>query len=255
MPVARRRSIVGAVERATRSRVTAITALVLIAVAASIVAGIGRRVHRATETRQIPSTRTLAISVRASDVVVSGVSGSVASVESRELWTGSDPPVGVLMLGPVLRLRSTCPGSRPLDLLWSFGARCSVRYIVRTPRQRAARIVIDEGDATLAGLAGPLSVTMQTGDLRASGLLSARATIRLGVGDAQIAFARAPSSLRVVVGVGDASALLPPGRYAIAARASVGDVRIGPGIVEDPSSPRTIVVTSGVGDVHVDARG
>jgi hypothetical protein len=96
---------------------------------------------------------------------------------------------------------------------------------------------------------------MQTGDLQASGLRSSRATVRLGVGDAHVAFARAPLSLRVVVGVGDASALLPPGRYAIDARASLGDVRIGSGIVEDPSSPRSIVVTSGVGDVHVDASG
>jgi hypothetical protein len=243
------------VERASRSRIPTILALVLIAMIGSVVARIGLRVHRAIETRQIPSGRTLAISVRASDVLVSGVSGSVASVESRELWTGSDPPSGVFTLGSVLRLRSTCPGSRPLDLLWSFGARCSVRYVVRSPRQRAAQIVIDEGDATLVDLAGRLSVTMQTGDLHASGLRSSRATVRLGVGDAHVAFARAPSSLRVVVGVGDASALLPPGRYAIDARASLGDVRIGSGIVEDPSSPRSIVVTSGVGDVHVDASG
>jgi hypothetical protein len=234
--------------------VTVLTTLVIVALAASIVAGIGRRVHHTNGRRSIPSTGRLTISVRAADIAVAGVDGNGASVELHETWTGSDRPAGAVTVGSTLHLRGGCPGSRHLHL-WSFGPRCSLRYVVRTPRGRATRIVARVGDATLTNLSGPLSATMQTGDLHASGIGSSRVTVRIGVGDAHLAFIRAPSALGVDVDVGDAQIVLPAGRYAIDARASLGDVRIGPGIVEDPSSPRKIVVTSTVGDVHVDASG
>lgn len=150
--------------------------------------------------------------------------------------------------------RGGCPGSRHLHL-WSFGGRCSLRYVVRTPRRRATRIVAWAGDATLTNLTGPLTATMQTGDLHATGIGSSRVTVRIGVGDAHIAFVRPPASLGIAVDVDDANVVLPAGRYAIDARSSFGDVRIGHGIVEDPASKRSIVVTSTVGDVHVDAHG
>jgi hypothetical protein len=254
MPWPRRGSIVGGVERPSRSRVTAIIALVVVAVASSIVAGIGRRVHHTSERRVIPSAGRLTISVRAADIAIAGVGGNVASVELHETWTGSDRPAGAVTVGSTVLLRGGCLGSRFL-LLSSFGTRCSLRYLVRTPRGRATRLVARVGDATLTNLTGPLSATIETGDLHASGLGSSRVTVRIGVGDARIAFVRAPSSLAVDVDVGDAQIVVPAGRYAVVARASLGEVQIGHGIVEDPSSTRKIVVTSTVGDVHVDAAG
>jgi hypothetical protein len=254
MPLARCGSIVGGVERPSRSRVTAIIALVIVAVVGSVVAGIGRGVHHTTERRVIPSAGRLTISVRAADIAVAGVGGDDASVEQHETWTGSDRPAGAVTVGSTLLLRGGCPGSRHLHL-WSFGPRCSLHYLVRTPRGRSTRIVARVGDATLTNLTGPLSATMQTGDLHASGIGSSRVTVRIGVGDAHIAFIRGPASLAVDVDVGDAQIVLPAGRYAVVARASLGDVQIGHGIVEDPSSTRKIVVTSTVGDVHVDASG
>ncbi|MEO9176085.1 MAG: DUF4097 family beta strand repeat-containing protein [Gaiellales bacterium] len=241
-------------ERPSRSRVTAITALVIVALVGSIVAGIGRRVHHASDLVLLPPSGQLTISVRAADITVAGGASNDASVESRETWTGSARPARAVTVGSTLLLRGGCPGSHHLHL-WSFGARCSLSYLVRTPRGRATRIVARVGDTTLTNLTGPLTATMQAGDLHATGIGSSRVTVRLGLGDAHIAFDRPPVSLGVTVDVGDAHVVLPAGRYAIDAHSSFGDVQIGHGIVEDPSSSRRIVVTSTVGDVHVDASG
>lgn len=244
------------VHRPSRSRVTAITALVIVALLGSIVAGIGRRVHHTSERVQLRSATRLTISVRAADFIVAGVEGNDSSVESRATWTGSDRPTSAVTVGSALLLWGGCPSSQHLHLqLWSFGARCSLRYLVRTPRGRATRIAAHVGDATLTNLTGPLTATMQTGDLHATGIGSSRVTVRIGVGDAQIAFVRPPVSLAIAVEVGDAHVVLPAGRYSIDARTSIGGVQIGHGIVDDPSSRRRIVVTSTVGDVHVNASG
>jgi hypothetical protein len=234
--------------------VTVIMALVIVAVVGSIIAGVGRRVHHTSERRPIPAGGRLTISVRAAEIAIEGVGGNHASVELHETWTGSDRPAGAVTVGSTVLLRGGCLGSRFL-LLSSFGPRCSLRYLVRTPRGRATRLVARVGDATLTNLTGPLDATMQTGDLHASGLGSSRVTVRIGVGDAHVAFVRAPSSLGVDVDVGDARIVVPAGRYAIDARATLGEVQIGQGIVEDPASTHRITVTSTVGDVHVDASG
>ncbi|HEY1480219.1 MAG TPA: hypothetical protein VGF46_09325 [Gaiellales bacterium] len=242
------------ISRGARShaRVVCIAVLIVIAVAASIVAGAGRRVHHITVRRQLTSTRALDLAIRSADVSISPVSVGPSTVEARESWTGGRPPSGVVVgIHRDVELGSSCPSSQ---YFWPLGARCSVRYAVRVPG-RTLGITMQTGDLTLSGIAGTLSATLQTGDLRASALRATAVTVHVGVGDAHISFSGRPASVGVQIGIGDASVLLPRGRYDIVARASVGDVRIGAGIVQDPTSARRIVVRSNVGDVHLDADG
>jgi hypothetical protein len=244
-----------AVGHGARARVVVLLALILVAVTASIFAAIGRRVYHSTERRQVANARTLTVSTRAADVSISGGPGSSATIESHEEWTGTRAPgQSSIALGPVITLDSRCPSSVHLHL-WRFGAHCSVQYAVRMPLRSALHVAVGSGDLELVRIAGALETTTQTGDLNASRIGSSRATIHVGVGDAQIDFARAPVSLHVQVGIGDAVVVLPPGRYAVDARTAVGNVLIGSGIVQDPSSRRTIFVRSDVGDVQVVAGG
>lgn len=257
-----RRAIVKRVEEAAiprrlrpRRRVVYGAVLVAIVVVASIAAGAGQRVYHATVRRELAHPDAVLVRVSAADVTIVGARGAPAVAQAHETWTGARRPSGESSAGSSgFVLRSRCPSSLHLHL-WRFGARCSVRYTLRTPAAKRLGVTMDVGELHVTGIAGAFSDRTGTGDLYASSLRSARTTIVVGVGEAHLSFSRRPTSVGVRIGVGDAFLELPRGRYDIDAGASVGEVRIGPGIVQDASSPRTIVVRSSVGDVHIDARG
>jgi hypothetical protein len=220
-----------------------------------VVADVGRRVHHADAVRALAHPRALSVQIAAADVTIVGGPGAGATVHAHESWSGSQRPSGTTAVRAArLLLSSRCPASPNLHL-WRFGAFCSVRYQLRTPAATPLHVSMGTGELHVTGVSGAFSATTGAGDLYASALRSPRTTVHLDVGEAHLSFARTPSSVRVQIGVGDAYVVVPRGRYDIDARASVGEVRIGPGIVQDPSSRRTIVVDSSVGDVSVDARG
>jgi hypothetical protein len=236
-------------------RVVGTAALIAIAVGGSLVASAGRTAHHFTVRRELAHPRAVVVQVSAADVAIAGGRARSATVEARETWAGSQQPTGRIGVTPArsyLLLGSKCADSQHLQL-WRFGAHCSVRYTVHTPATNGLAVAMGTGDLTVTGIAGPFSDSTETGDLHASALRSLLVTVHVGVGDAHVSFSRPPSSVTLVVGVGDGSVLLPRGHYDIDARASVGDVRIGAGIVQDPTSLRKITVSSNVGDVHVDA--
>ncbi|WP_141915485.1 hypothetical protein [Klugiella xanthotipulae] len=74
------------------------------------------------------------------------------------------------------------------------------------------------------------------------------------VGDIRIETETKPETVRAVTEVGTVRVLVPTGTYSAVVESDIGGARVS-GIVVDPAAPRSILVTSNVGDVRVDAVG
>ena len=73
------------------------------------------------------------------------------------------------------------------------------------------------GQLQVDGLTGPLTADTGSGPLNASGIASATARVSTGGGSAWISFTKAPQSVQVTTGSGDAVLVLPGGPYAVSA--------------------------------------
>jgi hypothetical protein len=71
-----------------------------------------------------------------------------------------------------------------------------------------------------------------------------------GSGDVHVGAACAPEHLSLVTGSGDATALVPPGRYRISAIGPAGKERV-TGVLRDPRAAFTIDAHSATGSVTV----
>lgn len=185
-------------------------------------------------------------------------------VERRiEVWKagGSKPDISWSMSGSTLTLKVKCG--------WGIGS-CSVHHIVRVPRDVAVTVRGDNsdisadgfsaplaltstnGDISASGETGPLELDATNGDIAATGVRSSRITARTTRGDLSLSFAAAPSGVRASATEGDVTVRLPgdaPG-YHLDLHSTVGDINH-PGLSDTAGSPRTISLTTTVGDINL----
>ena len=105
------------------------------------------------------------------------------------------------------------------------------------------------GRLQVDGLTGPLTADTGSGNFTASGVASATARVSTSGGSAWMSFTKAPQSVQVTTGSGDAVLVLPGGPYAVNANSAGG-----PELVSVPVSLKaasTVTVSTGGGELQV----
>jgi hypothetical protein len=147
------------------------------------------------------------------------------------------------LAGGVLRITSRCPkivvGS------------CSASYELAVPETVAVDVQTTDGGVRVTGFRGSASVQTHSGTVDVEAYCGFDLSATSGSGNVHVAAACAPQRLDLRTGSGDATALVPPGRYRISAASGTGAERV-TGVVRDPRAPFTIDVHSGSGSVIVE---
>jgi hypothetical protein len=120
-------------------------------------------------------------------------------------------------------------------------------------RAGAVNARADSGTIAVRGASGPVRLRAASGNVVASGLRGPAARAEVESGDIRLAFASPPRAVDVLVASGDATIVVPPGRYRLDVRAGPGGVRT-VGVVSDPRATARISVRSPSGGAIVRSR-
>jgi DUF4097 and DUF4098 domain-containing protein YvlB len=172
----------------------------------------------------------------AGEIVVNESDRTGVHVTETLHWRGEKPQNGHRVDAGTLTLRYQCDD-------------CAVDYRVEVPKGLDVKIDSGSGTITLRQLTGPVSAATGSGDIEARGLTGRQVTATTGSGEVKLRFAAAPDNVRVETGSGDGVVWVPSGSYNVTTNAGSGDKEIS--VVQDPSSPRTVVVKTGSGDARV----
>jgi hypothetical protein len=195
----------------------------------------GQQVHQATA---------LDLTGTSGDVrVTSGAKAGTIEVIRHVTWgMGGQPRPDEQVNGQTLSIDSRCNGG--------FMSMCSIDYQVMVPDGAAVTIGLGSGDVQLDGALGAVKVETGSGSVDANGLKSTNTVLRTGSGDLDLSFATAPSQVDLRTGSGDVTMSVPKGdNYAVDVATGSGDRNVG--IDTSQSSPRTIRVQTGSGDVDL----
>jgi hypothetical protein len=143
----------------------------------------------------------------------------------------------------VLHIRSNCP---TIVL-----ASCSASYELAVPQAVSVRVQTRDGDVRVTGFDGNAAVATSSGNVDVEAYCGFQLSAVSQSGNVYAATACAPESLSLLSRTGDATALVPPGRYRVQARAASGRKRI-TGLRRDPGAPFTIDARSTTGSVTIE---
>ncbi len=146
------------------------------------------------------------------------------------------------LAGGVLHIVSRCPHI----VLGS----CSASYEVAVPQGVTINVHTDSGAIRMNGVSGDTTAGTRSGNVDVEAYCGFHLSASSESGNLTVVTACPPQSLRLQTGSGDATALVPPGRYRIAAVSGGHRQRI-TGVKDDPTSTFTVTVESGSGAVAV----
>ena len=175
-------------------------------------------------------------------VIVGTQSSTVQVLRTDEYSFGHVAHEQRSMTGGVLRITSRCPKI----VLGS----CSASYELAVPETVAISVQTTEGNVRLTGFRGTAAVKTGLGNVDVEAYCGFDLAAKTGSGNVRVAAACSPQHLEVQSHSGDATALVPPGRYRISASSGAGEPRVS-GVVSDPSAPFTIDMHSGRGSVTI----
>jgi DUF4097 and DUF4098 domain-containing protein YvlB len=189
--------------------------------------------------------RRVALDLSSGNVVIVGTQGSSVEVHRTDAYAFGHPARERRSLaGGELRLSSACPRIVVGD--------CSASYELAVPETVAVNVRTATGKVRLTGFRGTASVTTKAGDIDVEAYCGFDLAAASGSGNVRITAACAPARLEVRTRTGDATALVPPGRYRISAISGSGAPSVN-GLTYDARAPFTIDVHSGSGRVTVGA--
>jgi hypothetical protein len=127
---------------------------------------------------------------------------------------------------------------------------CSASYELAVPETVAVNVITTDGHVRLDGFRGTAALQTGTGNVDVEAYCGFKLSAVSASGDVHVATACAPQSLDLRTGSGNAVALVPPGRYRLAAVSGSGRQRVS-GVVRDQQAPFSIDVHSGSGSAAV----
>ncbi|MGW2161773.1 DUF4097 family beta strand repeat-containing protein [Nonomuraea sp. NPDC001699] len=179
----------------------------------------------------------------AGDVVITETDGPAVRVIETLRWRNDDKPKPQHKVeAQALFVTYDCPSN------WGS---CSVDYKIEIPKGMAVDLDSGSGDITLRALSGQLTADLGSGDLDGSGMTGKKAYVKAGSGNVELKYAAAPDSTELECGSGDIVLKVPAGAYNVKTDVDSGDSAVS--VKSDPSSPRTISLTAGSGDVALSA--
>ncbi len=146
------------------------------------------------------------------------------------------------LAGGVLRLASGCPRI----ILGS----CSSSYRVTVPDDISVSVRTGAGHVHFDGFRGSAQIRSGSGDVSVDAFCGFGLSAITGSGSVTVVSACAPEALDVRTDGGDATVIVPPGRYRVAAATLTGRRRVR-GVLAGDQAPFSIVVQSRSGDVTV----
>ena len=146
-----------------------------------------------------------------------------------------------------LRISSRCPKSAVLHA-------CSARYRVTVPDNVRVTIRTSSGDVRFNGYRGSASVDTGSGDIDVSRFCGFALRARAQSGDVVAGASCALERLELRSRTGDVRALVPPGRYLVAAETDDGSRSVR-GVAVADDAPFQIQVLSSAGDVTGEGSG
>lgn len=217
---------------------------ILVVVAAAGAAGWLASARDRTTLYQPPTPVTRVELVLASgSAEISGSRATTVRVERIDRYAFGHPAVERRSLaGGVLRLSSACP--RIL-----VGA-CSASYRLSVPDGVSVSVRTGAGRVRLDGFRGTAQIQTGSGAISVDAFCGFVLSATSGSGDIRAVSACAPRTLDLRTTGGNATALVPPGRYRVDARSVSGQVHVR-GVVPSDQVPLSISVQSRSGDVTV----
>lgn len=201
------------------------------------------------------------------NVAVEPGSAGALTLDRALKWSGDKPTVKEEWDGGVLRLSATCPGADQPD-----GPTCQASYMISAPPEIALDASTISGSLDVRGIYGALRLSSisgdvaagqtpadlwartQTGNVSAYDLRGGDADVEIGKGTADLSYNKSPSSVSVVVRAsGDIRVGLPDG-WPYAITTSGENVSVDPGIVQEPTASRKVVVRTAEGNVWIGGR-
>ncbi len=231
-------------ERAWNTVVAVSAGLVLLAVLAL---GIGWLVSLQSKTTRYAVSGRLSrvdIHLASGQAVIVGSSSSTVQVRRTDHFAfGQGAHEQRSLADGVLRINSRCPrivvGS------------CSASYEVAVPETVAVRVITTSGHVRLDGFRGPATLLTGSGSVDVEAYCGFQLAATTGSGALHVATACAPQRLDLRSASGDVTALVPPGRYRLAAVSGSGREHVS-GVIRDPRALFTIDVHSGSGSANVE---
>ncbi len=225
---------------------TAVAASAAVVGLVVLVTGIGWIVtlHSRTTTYSVsaPLTR-VELAMSSGQAVVVGTESSTLQVRRNDGYSfGHAAREQRSLKEGVLRISSHCPKV--------VLASCSASYELAVPETVAVTVKTTDGDIRITGFRGAAVIQTAAGNVNVDAYCGFDLAAKTGSGDVHIAAACSPQHLDVSTGSGNATALVPPGRYRISASSGVGKQHVS-GVIRDASAPFTIDIHSGSGSVAI----
>jgi hypothetical protein len=172
-----------------------------------------------------------------------GGRGETVRVERTDRFAFGHPAVERRsIVGGVLRLSSRCPRI----LLGT----CSASYRLTVPGDVTVAVSTASGHVHLDGFSGSAQLRSGSGEVAVDAFCGTALSATSGSGDVRVVSACAPERLDVRTGSGDATTIVPPGRYRVAAHAARGRLHVR-GVLASDAAPFSLAVQSRTGDVTV----
>ncbi len=128
---------------------------------------------------------------------------------------------------------------------------CGIGYDLTVPSSIGVTINDSLGVITLDGIAGPITVTSASGQVRGTNLRAATVDVQTSAGAIDLAFSAAPTQVTAHSKAGAVSVEVPGGPYAVDATVKVGAVHVN--VPESPTAANHLTLTADVGAVTVNA--
>lgn len=265
-----------------------VAALIVLVIAGTALAAVGRVEHRVDDRHRIAAAPRLVIRGGQADIVVTATARTDVEVHRVATWSGPDEPGVPSTRNGTIRLAG-CRSAwwKSVNTIpWM----CRTRYELAVPAGTALDITSGSGDVRIAGTVddvtvsggsgtvdmtrtrstgaivatvgsgdlhiGPggraITATTGSGDVVGDRITADRVRARTGSGSVTMSFATAPSDVSTSTGAGGITLRLPVGGYRIEADASAGDTNVDRELVNG-QSPRVVTARSGSGDVTVRA--
>jgi Toastrack DUF4097 len=235
---------------------SAMAATAVLIVAAAGISGCGPQFSATQDYTAPVPVDSLIVNDSDGSVSVTGGSGSEVSVTATLTYNTTKPSVTHTIQGQTLTLGYSGCGD------------CAVSFTVTVPRTDNVTVNDQNGDVTVASLAGDVAVGEDTGDVMMTDLtgdlsiqnedgnvsgtsLSAgQASFQNGNGDIDVAFAAAPRQLKAAADTGQVTIGLPSGTaYRVNASSGVGTADVT--VPQSPAAAHVVTATSTTGTVAV----
>jgi len=187
-------------------------------------------------------TRVEVLSERGALTVRAGAPGG-ADLVSRERWILIGPDVDATVRDGTLRVDVTCPRMSLVS--------CSADLDLGVPQGVALEVKTIRGNLEVDGLDGAMTVLSEDGDVTVRGAPPS-VDARSVTGRVTAELSSPPDTVTLRSETQDVRLVMPSGAYDIQADSTLGSERV-EGVRDVPDSPRTIIASSGAGNVSVTA--